>query len=802
MAVERLIGVDFGTSTSVIRVKRYENGTPVGEKLETKDVTFDGDRSMVPTLILRNNTRPELMHMGHDAKSTRKGYTQFHSFKMDLESSDPALRAQARVLTEAFYSYLARQYRSQSDGGHLGESSDTERTIISYPVKWSDETKNFMLETAKKAGFPNVTGMDEAQAAIQAVIVMSTDHLQRHGLLTAGESANILLIDMGAGTTDLVLARYTPGEQAKTEVLNIWPKGGEILFGGRQIDALLQNFFREKLDEEDAQMVFRRIGTDKFKSWKEETVSGSLRRNEPVWDFEALDNYVEDMGIDLEEYRLDRTALEDCLADYLVQFPELVNGCLADAGMSGRDVDLVIVTGGHSQWYFVSDMLCGKMPRFGHLDLPRVRENPARIIPITRPQETVALGLAYSGIHFDLSTVDADPAPEKTKLLTDLTSTLQAVQHPKQTSEEPKQDEAPVIIPIEFPEEIPDVPERKVFRLEYEPVNNVFNFSGKGTVVVGSITEGEVKLGDVVYVCGAPGQSRSATVANISLHPESKIVPEAQKGQHVALLLSGIPAMDVNRGTYLSDEPDICDIPTANTTVHKTNTGAAQFTSLIEAAGKTAGSLLKNAQQAADQHRQHVMEEARRKAEAARIDLANTPYAPESEFDLISSGSNYVIKKYLGTRPIVSIPPMIRGRSVIAIGDYAFGGRTLLQGNRSVEMVVIPNTVTTIGRNAFAGCTGLHTVIAHNRIEQIGDAAFWACDNLQFLDFGMGKPQPWRVTFPTMLKRIGASAFRKSVTFNDGIFLKEVMLSRRTKVVNPLGGKTFPPGSCSIFYYD
>ncbi len=31
MSVERIIGIDFGTSTSVIRVKRYNKGQPMGD---------------------------------------------------------------------------------------------------------------------------------------------------------------------------------------------------------------------------------------------------------------------------------------------------------------------------------------------------------------------------------------------------------------------------------------------------------------------------------------------------------------------------------------------------------------------------------------------------------------------------------------------------------------------------------------------------------------------------------------------------------------------------------------------------
>ncbi len=396
MSAERIIGVDFGTSTSVIRVKRYENGEPIGEILETKEVVFGGNSAMVPTLVMKKNEDESVTYYGYEVQKRKKCFTNFHSFKVDLESSDPEKRVRARKLTEEFFRFMAKQYAAQSEGGHLGSSDDKERTIISYPVKWSDETKQFMIETAKKAGFPNVSGMDEAQAAIHAVMVQSVDYLKNHGLLTNGVPANVLLMDMGAGTTDLVLCRLTPDDKSSIEVLNTWPKDGDILFGGREIDSLLQNFFREKMDEEAAQMVFKRVGVDKFKSWKEEMVSPALRKNDSVSDFLELDNYVEDMDIDMEEYCLDRAAFEDCLKDYLKQLPKLINGCLQDAGMGGSDVDLMIVTGGHSQWYFVKEMLAGKMPQFGDVGLTKIKDEPARIIPIARPQETVALGLVYS----------------------------------------------------------------------------------------------------------------------------------------------------------------------------------------------------------------------------------------------------------------------------------------------------------------------------------------------------------------------------------------------------------------------
>lgn len=66
--------------------------------------------------------------------------------------------------------------------------------------------------------------------------------------------------------------------------------------------------------------------------------------------------------------------------------------------MAGDRVDLVILTGGHSQWYFVRDILTGRLSRIGDVGLDNIQDNPERIISISLPQETVALGLAYQGL--------------------------------------------------------------------------------------------------------------------------------------------------------------------------------------------------------------------------------------------------------------------------------------------------------------------------------------------------------------------------------------------------------------------
>lgn len=397
MSVERIIGVDFGTSTSVIRVKRYDEGKPIGDRLETKSVLFNMGSPIVPTLVQKFKTG-ENTYFGYEAEIAHKNTETYRNFKMDIENQDENIRRQARELTVDFFGFLARTYKEQSEGGHLGQSDDKERTIISYPVKWSEETKSFMIKTAKDAGFMNVEGIDEAQAAIHAVTVQNADLLTNKGYFKDGVPVNILLIDMGAGTTDLVMCHHTPGKQSKTDILSIWPKGENFLFGGREIDELLKSYIGQVLPEQ----VIKRIGIEQYKAWKESIVSPALQRGETVDYFAAMDNLLDVLEIEAE-YSVDRESFELYMENYLRNLPELVNGCVKTAGIENKDVDLVILTGGHSQWYFVPEMLSEKMEQFGKSGLEKIQADPSRIIAIARPQETVALGMVYGPLKMEES---------------------------------------------------------------------------------------------------------------------------------------------------------------------------------------------------------------------------------------------------------------------------------------------------------------------------------------------------------------------------------------------------------------
>jgi len=92
--------------------------------------------------------------------------------------------------------------------------------------------------------------------------------------------------------------------------------------------------------------------------------------------------------------------------------------------------------------------------------------------------------------------------------------------------------------------------------------------------------------------------------------------------------------------------------------------------------------------------------------------------------------------KYLGKERTITIP-----NSVTSIGDEAFYRCSKLTS------ITIPNSVTNIGDDAFADCSGLTSVTIPNNVTNIGDYAFAHCSILT------------SVTIPNSVTNIGEQAF-------------------------------------------
>jgi Molecular chaperone len=389
MPVERIIGIDFGTSTSVVKIKTYKDNEPLGPKSAVEYVHFDNKDSL-PTLVYMTNENKYLI--GYEAKNPAVKGTLYQNFKLNLISNDEALRNEALLYTEIFFKYMYEAYDAQKP--HF-PACDIETTYVSYPAKWPEELRRSMISIAVKAGFKNVIGLDEPTAAIRTVMVQESEKL----VLGGQDWADILMIDMGAGTTDLVLCRYSPYDEEQVKIMITWPKAdSNCLFGGCEVDEILCDYIKAFLIDCGLPNTknFNENYMDKCKTWKETSLSPVLKDvNSVVKYCGFIDTLLAMLDIEKDFPSISRNNFEDMLAGYISQFPMLITDCLKDIDYDANKLDYVILTGGHSQWYFTGEILEGTLTRFGTLKLPKITADSKRIIKLARPQETVALGLVY-----------------------------------------------------------------------------------------------------------------------------------------------------------------------------------------------------------------------------------------------------------------------------------------------------------------------------------------------------------------------------------------------------------------------
>lgn len=91
----------------------------------------------------------------------------------------------------------------------------------------------------------------------------------------------------------------------------------------------------------------------------------------------------------------------------------------------------------------------------------------------------------------------------------------------------------------------PDLESDKPFLM---PIDDVFTISGRGTVVTGRISSGIIRTDNEVEILGL-GRSYWAKVTGVEMF--NKVLDEAQKGDHVGMILSDVSKDDIERGMFV-----------------------------------------------------------------------------------------------------------------------------------------------------------------------------------------------------------------------------------------------------------
>ncbi len=128
----------------------------------------------------------------------------------------------------------------------------------------------------------------------------------------------------------------------------------------------------------------------------------------------------------------------------------------------------------------------------------------------------------------------------------------------------------------------------------------------------------------------------------------------------------------------------------------------------------------------------------------------------------LDDANRATITSYKGNVSALSIPKTLDGYTVVGIDSYVF------QNNKQLRVVVIPDSVTEIGGNAFSNCANLSRVSLSKKLTCIRSNAFYNCDSLT------------EVEIPKSLQSVGMVNYSYSGPFSNCDELKNIKFEEGT----------------------
>ena len=206
------VGIDFGTSTTVVSIAKYDVRSKLVECATLHLVQKEADGNIVeaelmPTVIAINNDGNPLVGEGAYKLKGNPNYSFgeniYHSFKMELgkdlgpvwyNSQQPAIKS-PQDATKFFFKYLKRCIEKACPDSEI-------HYAVSIPASFESNQRKDLLEALAANEIP-MTGrnlIDEPNAAFMGYI--NPDETYKEPIeLKDGYNPKVLVFDFGAGTT-------------------------------------------------------------------------------------------------------------------------------------------------------------------------------------------------------------------------------------------------------------------------------------------------------------------------------------------------------------------------------------------------------------------------------------------------------------------------------------------------------------------------------------------------------------------------------------------------------------------------
>jgi len=374
MASNKIIGIDLGTTNSVVAV--MEGGDPVvipnaeGGRTTPSVVAFtkDGERLVGQVAKRQAITNP---------KQTVFSIKRFMGRRVDEIPEETkrvpypvapganglaAVDIQGKKYSPPEISAMILQKMKQTAEDYLGHP--VEKAVITVPAYFNDAQRQATKDAGKIAGLEVMRIINEPTAAALA-----------YGL-EKKKDEKIAVFDLGGGTYDISVLELAEG------VFEVKSTNGDTHLGGddfdqRVIDWLVAEFKRDQgIDLAKDPMALQRLKEAAEKAKMELSSTQQTDINLP---FITADQ----SGPKHLNYQLSRAKLEQLVEDLVQRTIPPMEQALKDAGLKPSEIDEVILVGGST-----------RMPKIQEVVKSFFGKDPNRSV---NPDEVVAIGAAIQG---------------------------------------------------------------------------------------------------------------------------------------------------------------------------------------------------------------------------------------------------------------------------------------------------------------------------------------------------------------------------------------------------------------------
>ena len=349
----KVIGIDLGTTNSVVSVMEGGEPTvitnPEGSRITPSVVGFTKDGQRLVGRLAKN-------------QAVSNPDRTISSIKRHMGDPNYRVTVDGKSYTPPEISAMILQKLKSDAEAYLGET--VTQAVITVPAYFNDSQRQATKDAGKIAGLEVLRIINEPTAAALA-----------YGL-DKDQDETILVFDLGGGTFDVSILELSEG------VFEVKATNGDTVLGGDDFDKKIMDWMVEAFKKENGidlsqdKMSAQRLIEAAEKAKIELSNMTQTNINLPFITADAT-------GPKHLDLMLTRAKFDELTADLVERTMVPTRKAMEDAGLSGSDIDKIILVGGSSRIPSVQEAIrkiLGKEPSKG-----------------VNPDECVSIGAAIQG---------------------------------------------------------------------------------------------------------------------------------------------------------------------------------------------------------------------------------------------------------------------------------------------------------------------------------------------------------------------------------------------------------------------